>query len=690
MMVPAGPAAFHFLHPPLRKGPMRVQLYKRIFLNFVLVIALFGILAAAIGGVLVDRSTVNEAQRRVSLDLRSAWSVLQGDLDGLSLFLTALSGGKRVQEAYQRPDSPAFRALLELARLQGRCDFLSLTDAQGRVILRTASPYHTGDYLSQDPFIRKALRGETVSGFALLDPVRLQNESNTLEEQAFMVFEATARAKPRAKTFENTGMALVAATPVEDETGVRKGVIYAGILLNRNHELVDKIQSIVFEDRLYKNKQLGTVTIFQWDSRIATNVKLLNGNRAVGTRVSEAVYDTVLENNRPYYDRAFVVNDWYLSAYDPIHDLEGKVIGILYVGVLAKQYDDLKRRLWSLYGMISLGAAVIVLGLGFLFSRRLTGSVTRLANAAGDIARGRLDLQVDEPPVDDEVRDLTRAFNFMAERLREREERLKKTNEELEQTNLSLQEVNRNYLDMLGFISHELKNTLGVIYTSAKAMTMTAIGALNPSQQVLVAGVIKSIEKAVGMTRKYLDLSRIEKGELVVSPRNMDLLQEVVTPVLEEFRDVLADRDITVSNELPEHIDLYADRDLLQVVFRNLLDNALKYGRTGSKIRLTAADTPPLWRFEVGNQGDNLSDEQLHQIFDKFVRLRRKEGLVQGTGLGLFITREIIRKHGGDIQARCEGDNWITFIFTLPKARAADNPSGQEAPGSCSINPQQF
>jgi two-component system, NtrC family, sensor kinase len=645
---------------------MRVQLYKRIFLNFVLVIALFGLLAAAVGAFLINRSTVNEAQRRVSLDLRSAWSVVQSELGGLELFLGALSGGKRVQEAFQQPAAEEMRALLELARRQGRCDFLSLTDTQGRVILRTLTPYHTGDYLTQDPFVGRALRGETASGFALLEAGRLQAEGGDLEEKAFMAFEPTARAKLRAKKVETAGLALVAATPVDDETGARKGVLYAGILLNRNHALVDKIQSVVFEDRLYEGKQPGTVTIFQWDSRVATNVKTVNGNRAIGTRVSETVYDTVLENNRPYYDRAFVVNDWYLSAYDPLHDINGQVIGILYVGVLARQYDDLKRDLWTLYGLLSLGAVVIVLALGFLFARRLTGSISSLANAAAEIAGGRLEMRVPESATDDEVRDLTKAFNFMAVRLEEREEGMKKANAELDQTNRSLHMVNRNYLDMLGFVSHELKNTLGVIFTSAKALSMTTIGPLSAAQASLVANITTSIDKAVGMTRKYLDLSRIEKGELQVHPQPMDMVRDVVAPLLTEFYDTLAARQIEVRNELPEAVPLAGDRDLLQVVYKNLLDNAIKYGRPGGAIRLTLAARTPELRFEVWNEGDNLSEAQLAQVFDKFVRLRRAEGLAQGTGLGLFITQDIVRKHGGKIWAESQGDQWVRFIFTLP------------------------
>jgi signal transduction histidine kinase len=195
---------------------------------------------------------------------------------------------------------------------------------------------------------------------------------------------------------------------------------------------------------------------------------------------------------------------------------------------------------------------------------------------------------------------------------------------------------------------------------------MNAIGQLNPDQTSLVVNIIKSIEKAVGMTRKYLDLSRIEKGELQVHLRELDLIQEVVKPLLEEFAETLAARKIVLDNQLPPTLPFKGDKDLLQVVFKNLIDNAIKYGKTDGTIKLRFTPGTPLLQFEVWNQGDNYSEIQLAQMFDKFVRLRRSEGLTQGTGLGLFITRDIIRKHGGEIRAECKGDQWIGFVFTLP------------------------
>jgi len=646
---------------------MRIPVYQRVFLNFVLVIVLFGVMVAILSASLISRNTLNEAQRRVSLDLRAAWSIIQAEVDSLRLFAEVLTGGRRVANAYADPRSSAYRAALEAVRRKCGFDFLSLTDNQGQVIVRTLEPYRTGDYLSNDPMIRQALQGKTLSGFVLLGSQRLHSEGGDLEERAFMVFKPTAKAKPRAKTSESSGMALMTCAPVRNEEGTVIGTLYAGVLLNRNHALTDKIRSIVFEDRTYDGRDLGTVTIFQWDARIATNVMTADGNRAIGTRVSGDVYDKVLENDRNWYDRAFVVNDWYISAYDPIHDIEGKRIGILYVGVLARKYDDIKRSLWKLYGAVSIGVVLFVLAVGLIFSRRLTGSLSRLADAAVRIAGGDLDSTVPEPTTDDEVRDLTRSFNAMASSLRDRDERLRKANTELESANTSLQRINANYLDMLGFVSHELKNALGVIYTSAHALDTGITGPLTENQGALVKNISKSIDRAVRMTRNYLDLARIEKGELIVQPKAIDLVGDVVNPVIDELAGAIEEKDMKLKNELPPSLPYSGDPDLLQIVYKNLIHNALKYGMENGTIRLLFSEEEATYRFEVWNRGNGLSRDEIARLFQRFVRLGADVKGFRSTGLGLFITKEIIEKHGGTIRAESQPGEWINFIFTLPK-----------------------
>jgi two-component system NtrC family sensor kinase len=653
---------------------MRTSLRKRIYLNFVLLVVIFGVLGSLLGAFLINKTAVDEAQRSVKLNLRSAWGVIHGKLEELRILVSVLGTGKRVAVAYAATDPAAYRASLEAARRQCGFDFLSLTDEHGRVILRTVEPYHVGDDLSLDPFVGSALKGSVPSGLSILSAQRLRAEGGDLEERAFVAFEPTPMAKPRAKTFETSGMALMAAAPVRDDKGNIVGALYAGVLVNRNHALVDRIRSAVFEERLYYGKPLGTVTIFQWDVRVATNVTLPNGNRAIGTRVSADVYDKVLENDISWHDRAFVVDDWYISAYDPIHDLDGKTIGILYVGILARKYDDIRATLWKLYAALSVAAAALVLAIGVLFARRLSGSISGLAEAASRIATGDYNLRVPEPRSQDEVRELTQAFNAMAASLKDREERLSQTNLDLERTNEKLQRLNANYMDMLGFISHELKNTLGVIYTSALTLEKGVAGPLSEPQATLVKGISRSIQSAVSMTRNYLDLARIEKAELSTESKTLEMAEDVIRPVVEEFSPAALERGMVLERDFRGPVWILGDRALLRVVLRNLLSNAIQYGRRGGVIRIGAWQENGIAYLEVWNQGDGLAPDQMERLFEKFLRFHREgEAERKGTGLGLFISREIVRKHGGEIGVRSQQGEWISFLVSLPAQETKDD-----------------
>ncbi len=646
---------------------MRISLKNRIIFNLTVVIAVFGLLAGVSGSIFINQTTLVEAQQRVGIDIRSAWSVINSRFNELSILVGVLSSGRRVASVFGGGDQLSSRSQLEAVRRQYNLDFLVLTDHQGQVMLRTTPPYSEGDYLTNDPLISRVLKGQKANGFQVFDRTRLEQEGGDLNERAFIAFEPTPMAKKRAKESESSGLAMVAAAPITDIQGRLTGVIYGGTLLNRNHQLVDQIRSIVFEDEVIDGHQVGTVTIFQWDVRIATNVILPNGNRALGTRVSAEVYDKVLENNRPWRSRAFVVNDWYISAYEPVHDVENQTVGILYVGVLEKKYDYIRNNLWKVFGLLSLVAIILVAILGFVFARRLSGSISRLAEASTHIAAGELNLKVPIPPADDEIRDLTKSFNTMAASLRDREAKLSAARAELEQTNEALRRVNNNYLEMLGFISHELKNTLGVIFTSAKALDRGLAGSLSPGQASLIGGIARNIDTAVSMTRKYLDLTRIENGELRVQIQDLDLSEDVIGPVLDELAPAFSDREARLQNQLPPSLAIQGDPILLRVVFKNLLDNALKYGPRQGEIRLGYDRLEESHRFQVHNEGPGLSTEQIGKLFGKFTRFRPpEESGEKGTGLGLFITREIVVKHGGSITAESEPGQGVTFFIILP------------------------
>ena len=208
-------------------------------------------------------------------------------------------------------------------------------------------------------------------------------------------------------------MMLKAAAPILDSDKNLLGIVYGGVLLNRNFEIVDRIKQTVFQNVQYKGKDIGNATIFQDDLRISTNVKNQDGSRAIGTRVAEDVYEQVVQKGKPWINRAFVVNHWYITAYEPIRDLAGGIIGTLGVGVLEQEYVDLRQRAVMVFLAITLLGALVAFALAYFISGRISVSIKKLASASEQVAHGNLDARV-EIRSQDELRELADTFNFMA------------------------------------------------------------------------------------------------------------------------------------------------------------------------------------------------------------------------------------------------------------------------------------
>jgi signal transduction histidine kinase len=184
------------------------------------------------------------------------------------------------------------------------------------------------------------------------------------------------------------------------------------------------------------------------------------------------------------------------------------------------------------------------------------------------------------------------------------------------------------------------------------------------------------------MTRNYLELSRVEKGELDVEPNDIDLVRDAIRPVLAEFEHAALERKVHIEARLPDEAPLRGDAVLLRVVCKNLVDNALKYGREGGTIKLSLDRCDETWRLVVWNEGDGLSPDKLNRLFQKFVRFGREETVARrGTGLGLFITRAIVTKHGGEIRAESEEGRWMQFTVTVPVGERV-RPAGPAMPSS--------
>ena len=647
-------------------------LRTRLVLAFLFVVLLLGGATVYTGSLLIDHTVRREAQANTEASLRSARTYIEQRLVTLQQILESLARRLRPRAALVEGATTDVRLSLERERLHYGFDVLSLCNAAGSVALRTRHPYSTEGNRALDPVVEKALKGEAARGIEVLHADELALAGDDLPRQAFLSLVETPKAKPRPDASEPRGLMLWAAAPVPDADGKTLGAVYGGILLNRNWALVDAIRDTVFGNETYAGKALGTVTIFLWDARVATNVMTEAGNRAIGTRVSSAVYDRVLESGQPWVDRAFVVRDWYITAYEPIRDPRGQTIGILYVGILEQKYADLKRQILRSFLTPVIVAAVAAIVLAFVITKTIARPVNELLLATRRLASGDHDHKPRTFRSAPEFAELVEAFGHMADAIGERDLALRQQNRELEVSNERLAQLNRNYMEMLGFVTHELRNRLNNVIFSAAALRDGYVGPLTDKQRDTAARVARNAHHLEEMIVNYLNLSRIEKGEMVLQPQLMELRKDVVEPILAQVRSQLDSAKMHVENHVGEGITFQADPSLLRIVLDNLLTNAVKYGRPGGRIEVATAQTSDAVQLSVTNEGEGISPEDLPRLFGKFVRLDQPSARSRkGTGLGLFICHEIIEKHGGRIWAESQFGQWARFTFAIPKVPPA-------------------
>ena len=636
---------------------LHLTLRRKIVFFFLIVVVVGGSVALTLGIVLYGKTVLERARNQVKMDINSARVVYDQKIDNIQFLLQLTAKREVIVKELKQRNAPLLKQTLEEIRLDNNLDFLSLTDERGIVLVRSRYPYRVGDDQSNDEMVSKALNGERIAGTQILSQEELNEEGDGLAEQAFMLFVATRLEKQRAGDRETSGMVIEAAIPVIDKNDVLLGVIYGGTLLNRNYEIVDRIKDTVYRGESYKGKDIGTATIFQWDVRISTNVKNSNGLRAIGTRVSRDVYERVLENGQPYVGDAYVVNAEYITAYEPIRDVLGQIIGILYVGILEQPFIDMRNQVIYLFFSIALVGVLVALIIGYFLARSMSRPIERLAYATQEISQGKFPAGLDIYS-DDEIGRLANSFSQMSQ--------------SLQKTMGDLKELNKRYLGLLGFTTHELKQPLGVLNGYIIMLQGETLGKLSTDlQREALLEMRSSVNTLNDMIQKYLQLTKIEAGQLVVEKKRINIFKEAINPVLEGEAPQLSIKQMQVVIEERgklETMEITADPILMRIVFSNLVTNAIKYGRAGGIINLGFQEQDDTRRFHVKNEGPGIPKDKLMTIFDKFVRIDIKElGKQMGTGLGLYNTKEIIEKHGGKIWAESEEGKWADFIFVLPK-----------------------
>ncbi len=350
---------------------MKILTKTQLTLIFLAVACLIGAVTSIIVNSLVTNQIIFEAQERVKEDLNTARYVYTSRLRDIDRTVRWTAIRHVLKRGLKEKNISAIRNELEGLMAEESLDLLTLVDRNGVVVHRFHNPPVSGDSVSYDPFIKMALGKKEISGVQVLSGDELSKEGGSLARKAIIQTIPVPKEKPTRKIEETSGMVLKSAHPVLDFNGSVLGVLTGGVLLNRNYEIVDRIKNIVFKDAKYKGKEIGTATIFLGDLRISTNVMDKEGNRAIGTRAMKEVQERVLGKGMPWIQRAFVVDDWYITAYEPIRDVQDRIVGMLYVGMLESKYALMKERLILLFFFFSMSGMLIALTISFFLSRMM-------------------------------------------------------------------------------------------------------------------------------------------------------------------------------------------------------------------------------------------------------------------------------------------------------------------------------
>lgn len=620
--------------------------------SFALVSALtIGLNALVISRVLNDYLASAEAER-VARDMKLAETFYQLKLDEVAAISHRL-----VLDPWVVENFPAARAGDEEAigiidrqitnkitvLALGGTHLIAVLDADGDVVVGkvlwpddTLSPALTQGDFGDLPIVHTVLETGDPQAATEIIPREFLAQVG-LEGQAFIPLLETPLAAPEPfDPQEGTaGLALVGVSPLRDESGRRMGAVLSAYMFNNDYTLVDRIKEVAGID---------TVTIFLGDLRVSTNVLDEEGRRAIGTRMSQAVRQTVLEGKREYVGRAFVVKEWYITRYEPLWDHQGNVVGSLYVGAREITFLNLVHTFNQRVALIAiiciLLAGVIAVPIGYIITR----PIAELVEAHRRLAAGDMAVRV-QTHGNGELATLGHSFNSMAETLR-------RTQQEL---------LHKEKLASMGQlaagVAHELNNPLGTIMLFADALHRE-LPPDDPRRSDLQM-ILKETNRAKKIVADLLNFARQQE----VLAQDTDL-HALLDQSVESVRHQPAFAGVDIVRDYDSRVRIIqADPAQLQQVFVNLLNNAAEAIEGPGTITITTRALNGQVEISIIDTGCGIPEEHIDKLFTPFFTTKPPG---KGTGLGLSIVYGIVKMHRGQISVQSQVGKGTTFTITLP------------------------
>jgi len=642
-----------------------IQRIKDLFsapFQLILVISFSLVAAITIGiGTWVISRTITEylgsaMNERVARDMKLAQTFYEITLREVEGITTRLSTNPQVQEnllASLQEDQQA-KAIINqqldnnLAGLAlGGNHFIAILDRDGELL--------SGRLLTQDgmriPFessgnwkslgiVQQALsEGEHQAATEVI-PAELLAQVDLDDQALISILETPKTASELFDQREGTaGLALTSVTPLLDEQGTTSGAVLAFHLFNNDFTLVDRIKTVAGID---------TATIFFGDLRVSTNVMTAEGDRAIGTRVSDEVSQVVLNDGKEFVGPAFVVNENYITRYDPITNHQGDPVGIIYVGAKQASFYQLVDILNQRILFVAIGTIFATFVLSIYVARVVTRPLNQLKDLVEANQRvGEGDMSVRVPvEAGGEVGLLASSFNTMVDTLQSTQDQL----------------VQSEKLASLGQlaagVAHELNNPLGTILLYSD-LVKKELGAESSNSADLDI-ILNETKRCKSIVAALLEFAR--QNQVVTQPTNLNALIANVIDVERKHYDAN-------SVEIKLHFDpklpkIQADPIQITQVLVNLIENSVDAMPQGGTLTVRTLQEPPeMVTIEIEDTGVGIPPENLSKLFTPFFTTKP---VGEGTGLGLAIIYGIVKMHRGQILVQSDLNKGTRFTIQLP------------------------
>jgi PAS domain S-box-containing protein len=246
----------------------------------------------------------------------------------------------------------------------------------------------------------------------------------------------------------------------------------------------------------------------------------------------------------------------------------------------------------------------------------------------------------------------------------------KQAEKALSESETRVRALNKEILNMLMVVSHDLRSPLVSLGATLKLLLRGVYGQMDTSVKNTVIDLQGRIERLLGVTEDCLGKVSGVTGEVDFKKKMLDLREDIIDPVLDELSGEIEKQNIVIDNRLgaipARRIPIKADKVWLKIVFRNLFSNAIKHGGKECVMAFGCEDFKSYYKLNVYNSGAPIPENLRDNLFTKFHRIEKRGELIsEGMGLGLYLTKQIIQKHGGEIWY--EPKEWgSNFVITLP------------------------